>query len=67
MMKKVSVVVPVYNPGEHIDGLIASLRRQSMPARRKCSFAIARLDMNCPGYQTPSSSCSAGTRLRSQR
>jgi glycosyltransferase involved in cell wall biosynthesis len=29
---KVSVVVPVYNPGERIDGLLASLRRQSMPA-----------------------------------
>lgn len=28
---KVSVVVPVYNPGSHIDGLIDSLRRQSMP------------------------------------
>ena len=29
---KVSVVVPVYNPGEHIDLLVASLRRQSLPA-----------------------------------
>ncbi|MBO0890237.1 MAG: glycosyltransferase family 2 protein [Acidothermales bacterium] len=29
---KVSVVVPVYNPGEHIEPLIRSLRRQSMPA-----------------------------------
>jgi poly(ribitol-phosphate) beta-N-acetylglucosaminyltransferase len=29
---KVSVVVPVYNPGEHIEALIASLRRQSLPA-----------------------------------
>jgi poly(ribitol-phosphate) beta-N-acetylglucosaminyltransferase len=27
---KVSVVVPVYNPGRHIDGLLASLERQSM-------------------------------------
>jgi glycosyltransferase involved in cell wall biosynthesis len=27
---KVSVVVPVYNPGDHIDGLLASLRRQSL-------------------------------------
>lgn len=30
---KVSVVVPVYNPGDHIDGLVASLRRQSLPAQ----------------------------------
>ncbi|HEX6444837.1 MAG TPA: glycosyltransferase family A protein [Streptosporangiales bacterium] len=29
---KVSVVVPVYNPGAHIEALIESLRRQSMPA-----------------------------------
>jgi poly(ribitol-phosphate) beta-N-acetylglucosaminyltransferase len=29
---KVSVVVPVYNPGPHMDDLIASLLRQSMPA-----------------------------------
>jgi len=29
---KVSVVVPVYNPGKHIDALIDSLRRQSLPA-----------------------------------
>lgn len=28
---KVSVVVPVYNPGEHIQNLVRSLRRQSMP------------------------------------
>jgi glycosyltransferase involved in cell wall biosynthesis len=27
---KVSVVVPVYNPGPHIDGLLASLRHQSL-------------------------------------
>ncbi|HET7387631.1 MAG TPA: glycosyltransferase [Nocardioidaceae bacterium] len=32
MTVKVSVVVPVYNPGEHIEPLLASLRRQSMPA-----------------------------------
>src|SRR5918999_1010751 len=31
MAIKVSVVVPVYNPGRHIDGLLASLRRQSLP------------------------------------
>jgi glycosyltransferase involved in cell wall biosynthesis len=31
MAVKVSVVVPVYNPGRHIDGLLASLRRQSLP------------------------------------
>lgn len=31
MPVKVSVVVPVYNPGEHIHGLVASLRRQSLP------------------------------------
>lgn len=31
---KVSVVVPVYNPGEHIEPLIESLRRQTMPADR---------------------------------
>ncbi|MEW2546550.1 glycosyltransferase family 2 protein [Streptomyces sp. NPDC047002] len=29
---KVSVVVPVYNPGPAIDGLVASLLRQTMPA-----------------------------------
>jgi poly(ribitol-phosphate) beta-N-acetylglucosaminyltransferase len=29
---KVSVVVPVYNPGEHIEDCIASLLRQSLPA-----------------------------------
>ena len=29
---KVSVIVPVYNPGEHIDDLIASLLGQSLPA-----------------------------------
>src|SRR4051812_14801340 len=29
---KVSVVVPVFNPGEHIEALLASLRRQSLPA-----------------------------------
>jgi glycosyltransferase involved in cell wall biosynthesis len=29
---KVSVVVPVYNPGPHIDSLIDSLTRQTMPA-----------------------------------
>jgi poly(ribitol-phosphate) beta-N-acetylglucosaminyltransferase len=28
---KVSVVVPVYNPGEHLEILVTSLRRQSMP------------------------------------
>ena len=28
---KVSVVVPVYNPGEHIEGLIDSLAGQSLP------------------------------------
>lgn len=28
---KISVVVPVYNPGEHIDPLIASLDRQTLP------------------------------------
>jgi glycosyltransferase involved in cell wall biosynthesis len=31
MAIKVSVVVPVYNPGRYIDGLLASLRRQSLP------------------------------------
>ncbi|HEV3407412.1 MAG TPA: glycosyltransferase family 2 protein [Gaiellaceae bacterium] len=31
MAVKVSVVVPVYNPGPHIDRLIASLLRQSLP------------------------------------
>ena len=30
MTPKVSVVVPVFNPGRHIDALIDSLRRQSM-------------------------------------
>ena len=30
MAVKVSVVVPVYNPGSHIDRLLASLRRQSL-------------------------------------
>ena len=30
----VSVVVPVYNPGEHIEPCIASLLRQTMPADR---------------------------------
>jgi len=29
---KVSVVVPVYNPGEHIEPLVDSLLRQSLPA-----------------------------------
>jgi poly(ribitol-phosphate) beta-N-acetylglucosaminyltransferase len=29
---KVSVIVPVYNPGAYIDALLASLGRQSMPA-----------------------------------
>jgi glycosyltransferase involved in cell wall biosynthesis len=28
---KISVVVPVYNPGEHIASLLSSIRRQSMP------------------------------------
>jgi hypothetical protein len=28
---KVSVVVPVYNPGRYLDGLLASLARQTMP------------------------------------
>ncbi len=32
MSVKVSVVVPVYNPGEHINDLIESMLRQSMPA-----------------------------------
>src|SRR3954462_10078084 len=32
MAIKVSVVVPVYNPGRHIERLLASLRRQSLPA-----------------------------------
>ncbi len=32
MPVKVSVVVPVFNPGEHIDPLIASLDRQTLPA-----------------------------------
>ena len=31
-MRKVSVVVPVYNPGRYLDDLLASLARQSMPA-----------------------------------
>ncbi|HET7530409.1 MAG TPA: glycosyltransferase family 2 protein [Mycobacteriales bacterium] len=31
-MPKVSVVVPVYNPGRHIDPLLESLARQSLPA-----------------------------------
>jgi poly(ribitol-phosphate) beta-N-acetylglucosaminyltransferase len=31
MSVKVSVVVPVFNPGEHIDPLIESLQRQTMP------------------------------------
>jgi glycosyltransferase involved in cell wall biosynthesis len=31
MSLKVSVVVPVFNPGEHIDPLIESLQRQTMP------------------------------------
>jgi glycosyltransferase involved in cell wall biosynthesis len=29
---KVSVVVPVYNPGDHVDDCIASVLRQSLPA-----------------------------------
>src|SRR5206468_1663043 len=29
---KVSVVVPVYNPGRHVDALIASLLGQSLPS-----------------------------------
>lgn len=32
MPVKVSVVVPVYNPGPHIDDCIASILRQSLPA-----------------------------------
>jgi len=31
MPVKVSVVIPVYNPGAHIEDCIASLRRQSLP------------------------------------
>jgi poly(ribitol-phosphate) beta-N-acetylglucosaminyltransferase len=38
---KVSVVVPVYNPGEHINDLIRSLDEQSMP---KDSFEVIFVD-----------------------
>jgi glycosyltransferase involved in cell wall biosynthesis len=31
-MRKVSVIVPVYNPGRFLDDLLASLARQTMPA-----------------------------------
>ena len=34
MSVSVSVVVPVYNPGKHLEPCIDSLLRQSMPADR---------------------------------
>ena len=61
MSVRVSVIVPVYNPGQHIEPCVASLLRQTLPPDREVIFVDdgstddtpARLDSSPP--RTPAS------------